>query len=515
MRILTSRQMREAERASLDHGQTYLRLMENAGAGAFAILARREESLAGKRCVVLCGEGNNGGDGFVVARRLALAGGDVTAVLAGGDPRSEEAREMLRLLRAQPVSILPLRENRPAMGALILEANILVDALFGTGFRGTLPEDCGFLAEMCALSKAKIYALDIPSGINADTGETQAGGRSFRADCTVAFGCLKPAHINPDAARQLGDVEVCELGIAEEVYAGTGANTYLIDRELAASMFHKRPDDSHKGSFGKLLAVAGSLGMTGAAVLAASAASRSGAGLVYLAAPRSVLFSLSAHLVEQVMLPMPETEEGTLSSDAVPALCAALKGKSACLFGCGVKQGAGIQTALRAVAEQAEGPMILDADGINALCGDINIMEQAKHGMVLTPHYGEFSRLTGYPIEEIAQNRVALAREFAARHRVTLVLKGAYTVVAQPDQSVYLCHAPNSGLAKGGSGDLLAGIVGGLLAQGYCTRDAAVCGVYVHSQAAELTARRLSKTSMQPSDVLCDLHPVFAALETP
>ncbi|MFA9380938.1 MAG: NAD(P)H-hydrate dehydratase, partial [Acetanaerobacterium sp.] len=451
------------------------------------------------------------GDGFVVARRLTQAGASVSCVLAGGEPRSDEAKEMLRLLRDEPVSILSLEESRPAINLLLVEAHIIVDALFGTGFHGALSDGCGFLAEMSGLSKARVYSLDMPSGMNADTAEVQ--GRCFAATCTIAFGCLKPAHVNPAAAPLLGDVAVCAIGIPDKAYDGVGSETHLIDHATVRQWLRRRPDDSHKGTFGKLLVTAGSMGMTGAAVLCARAASRSGAGLVYVASPRSAVPIIASHLIEQVLLPMPETEEGTLSADAIPALARALAGKTACVAGCGIKDNADTRMVIASIITNADCPILLDADGINAISGDINIVRQASHGMVLTPHYGEFARLTKKDTDFITQNRVALAQEFAQNAGITLVLKGAYTVVAHADGSVYLANSPNSGLAKGGSGDLLAGLIGGLLAQGYTQREAAVCGVYLHAHAARLSAARLSKATMQPSDVLDDLHLVFRELE--
>ncbi len=511
MRILSSEQMRTVEREALKHSQTYLRLMENAGIGAAKIILRRERPIENKRCVVLCGKGNNGGDGFVVARKLSREGASVACVLAGGEPRSDEAREMLRLLHLDPVSILPLEENRAQINLMLVEADIVVDALFGTGFQGALPDACGFLAEMTNLSKARVYALDIPSGLNADTG--LAAGRCFAADCTIAFGCLKPAHLTEAAADQLGAVEVCDIGIPEEAFLVINDAVFLIDHDMVLPHLRRRPDDSYKGTFGRLLVVAGSLGMTGAAALASQAASRCGTGLVYVATARSLLLPLAAHLTEQVMLPLPETEAGGISALAQPELLSALQKATACVAGCGLKNTEDIHAIIKAILTHADCPIVLDADGINAVAGDINIVRNAKQGLVLTPHYGEFSRLIGKPIDYVADNRVALAKAFAQEYNLTLVLKGSTTVVALPDGSICLNKAGNSGLAKAGSGDLLAGIIGGLLAQGCAPQQAAICGVYLHSQAARLTAKRLCKTAMQPSDILNDLYLLFQELD--
>lgn len=510
MRILTTDQMRAAERASLSRGLTFLRLMENAGTGAYKIIAEREGALFGKRCVVLCGSGNNGGDGYVVARRLAREGAVVSCVMAGSDPKSDEAKEMLRLLHSEPVSIMRLEDSRPSVNLLLVEADIIVDALFGTGFHGMLPDGCRFLAEMSALSKARVYSLDVPSGMDADTGLTQ--GKCFSAVCTIAFGCLKPAHIEPSAAPYLGEVTVCDIGIPDEVYASVGSKLHLIEGVLVKRWLRPRPDDSYKGTFGKLLVAAGSLGMTGAAVLSSRAASASGAGLVYVASPQRVIPILASHLIEQVMLPMPDTDDGSFSEQAIPSLCAALRDKSACLVGCGMQNTAQTRMLTLSILQNATCPIVLDADGINAIVGDIDIVRQASHGVVLTPHYGEFARLVNKDTATVERHRVQLASEFAQAFGVTLVLKGAYTVVAFKNGEVYLLNSPNSGLAKGGSGDLLAGLIAGLLAQGHTPEQAAVCGAYLHSRAAQLTAQRLCKATMQPSDVLNDLHLVFREL---
>lgn len=511
MRILSSEQMRAVEREALKHSQTYLRLMENAGTGAAKMIARCESPIENRRCVVLCGKGNNGGDGFVVARKLCREGAIVTCVLAGGEPRSEEAREMLRLLSLEPVSVLPLEEDHAQINLLLMEADLIVDALFGTGFQGALPDGCGFLAEMSNLSKARVYALDIPSGMNADTGF--AVGKCLKANQTIAFGCLKPAHLSEDAAEFLGEVEVCDIGIPEEAFSIIDDAVYLIDHDMVLPHLHQRPDDSYKGSFGYLLVVAGSLGMTGAAVLASRAASQCGTGLVYLATAHSLVLPLSAHLTEQVMVPLAENEAGGISPLSLPELLPVLQKSTACVAGCGLKNTEDTRSIIRSIITNAECPIVLDADGINSVVGDINIIRCAKNGLILTPHYGEFSRLTGKTVEYIAQNRVALAKAFAQEYKVTLVLKGATTVVALPDGSVCLNKGSNSGLAKAGSGDLLAGIIGGLLAQGLGINEAAICGVYLHSQAARLTAKRLCKTSMQPSDILNDFYLLFKELD--
>ncbi len=510
MRILSTEQMRAAEHASLSQGLTFLRLMENAGTGAYKIISEREGDLTGKRCVVLCGAGNNGGDGFVTARQLARDGAAVSCVLAAGPPRSDEAREMLRLLQGEPISILRLEDSRPTVNLLLVESDIIVDALFGTGFHGALPDGCGFVAEMANLSKGRVYSLDIPSGMDADSGTVR--GKCITAACTIAFGCLKPAHAQPSAASLLGECVVCDIGISDEIYAAVGSKTHLIDHALVKGFLHPRRDDSYKGTFGRMLVAAGSMGMTGAAVLCARAASRSGAGLVYVAAPKQIVPILSSHLIEQVMLPMPCTEEGVFSADAVAPIAAAAAEKDACVAGCGMKSTTDTRMVITSLLMHANCPIVLDADGINSIAGDIDIVRQAAHGVVLTPHYGEFARLTKLDTATIEQNRVQLATEYAERMGVTLVLKGAYTVVAQPDGSIYLANNPNSGLAKGGSGDVLAGLIAGLLAQGYSPRRAAVCGVYLHARTAQLTAHRLCKATMQPSDVLDDLHRVFQEL---
>ncbi|MDR2655858.1 MAG: NAD(P)H-hydrate dehydratase [Oscillospiraceae bacterium] len=507
MRILTCEQMREVEKAAVGEGLSYLQLMENAGTAAFNCILQRERSLVDKKCIVLCGSGNNGGDGYVAARKLVLAGALVYCVMVGGPPRSAEATEMYNLFINSEGEVGLADEDRAELNRRMLKSDIVVDAIFGTGFKGALPEKLNFIVEMCNLSEATTYSIDIPSGMDGDTGGVSA--KCIRADVTIALEALKPAHLSTNDTDYIGEVQLVRIGIKEDAYRGVNCKTFYIDDYMAYVSLKKRPKNSNKGAFGKLLCVCGSVGMTGAAVLSTQSAMKSGTGLVYLASPLSVIPVLASHLVEQIFLPMPENKYGSLSREALPKLLESLESMTAALVGCGMRSNPDTAFIMRELLEKSKCPLIIDADGINAIASDIDMLHKHKQDLVLTPHLGEMSRLIGQPVDYINSNRAKIAAEFAVKNRLTLVLKGSNTIVAAPNGEIFINSTGNPGLAKAGSGDLLAGMAASFVAQGLNPVHAAMSAVYLHGLAADYTAKRLSQYSMTASDVLDDYYEVF------
>ena len=507
MRVLTCEQMRQVEKNVVNLGGSYLQLMQNAGRAAYKTIAKHEKALEGKTCVVLCGSGNNGGDGFAVARRLTQAGATVTCVLAGGAPSTLEANEMLKLLEKCGCPILQYADQLTDLNSMLLECDIIIDALFGTGFRGILPEKLNLIAEISAMSEAKVYALDIPSGMEGDSGLVE--GKCFKADITICFEALKPAHLVLHEKDMFGIIEVVSIGIHEDAYAGVACRVFYIDEYMVYTTMPKRRLDANKGDFGKLFCLCGSYGMTGAAALSAKAAYRSGAGLVYMGVTEKTQSILAAQLVEPVYVQLPGNDMGTFSYKALPAILDFLENASCCLIGCGMGLNEDTQQLVYELVRRSSCPLVIDADGLNALSRRIDILQERRTDIILTPHPGEMARLIGRSVEYVNQNRGKVASDLAVRYGITVVLKGANTVIASPDGNLFINGTGNPGLAKAGTGDLLAGTIASLAAQGISPVQAAQNGVYLHGMAGDFTAERLCQYSMMATDILDDYHKAF------
>ena len=507
MKIYTERQMRAAEQAAADGGVTFLRLMENAGAACAAEIRARLQPQ--QKTVILCGKGKNGGDGFVIARKLSEAGFAVVVLLVQGQPRDEDALYMLGKLDGSDVRVFDLTQN-DAPRRLIPEADVLVDAVFGIGFRGVADETLAELFRMVNAAKGTVYAVDLPSGLACDSGE--AAGESICADYTLAISAGKLCHVLQPAAARCGRVIPVRIGVEDVYYKHMPYYAYTFSPKEVRKVFPVRPAVSNKGDFGKVLCICGSMSFAGAAVLSAQGALRSGAGLVYAAFPQSAYPAIGAKLTEAVLLPMPDDTEGRFAASAIPHVLEAMRGKQAIVLGCGLGQSAGTRELVETVLQSAECPVVLDADGINLIAGNIDILRSAKARLILTPHPGEMARLAGVAVDDVQRDRVGTACAFAGQYGVTLVLKGANTVVASPEGgAVYLNTTGNAGMAKGGSGDFLAGLLGGFLAQG--VRFAAETAVYIHGLCGDRAAEKLSGRGMLPTDCIAMLPYVLSEFE--
>ena len=507
MKIFTEKQMRNAEAAAAQAGMSFLRLMENAGSACAAEIRLRTDKT--QKTVILCGKGKNGGDGFVIARKLADEGYSVAVLLVHGQPKDEDAAYMLTKLAGTGVGIFDLTQNE-APRRLIAEADLLVDAVFGIGFRGAADDALSDLFRLANGAKGKIYAVDLPSGLACDSGET--AGETIRADYTLAISAGKPCHILLPAAERCGTVVPVRIGVEEEHYKKMPYYAYTFSHKEVRAAFPPRSAVSNKGDFGKVLSICGSRGFAGAAVLAASGALRSGAGLVYAAFPQSAYPAIGAKLTETVLLPMPDDSEGRFASASIPYIADAMQGKQAIVLGCGLGQSAGTRELVEYVLENASCPVVLDADGINLCSSDISILRKAKAKLVLTPHPGEMARLMGVSVADVQRDRVKAASSAASALGVTLVLKGANTVVAgSKGGAVYINTTGNAGMAKGGSGDFLAGLLAGLIAQG--VHFPAETAVYLHGMCGDRTAQKLSMRGMLPTDCIRELPLVLSEFE--
>ncbi len=505
IRVATAEEMRRADRRATERfGVPSLLLMENAGRGAADAIERAFGPARGRRIAVVCGKGNNGGDGFVVVRHLAGRGAAVAAWLVGraAEVRGDAATNLDAVVR----SGLPLAEAADAAGLEALrrglaDADFVVDALLGTGVSGPAT---GLVADAIAAVNAAgrpVCALDLPSGLSADHGRLL--GPTVRARVTVTFGLPKLGLFLHPAAAHAGRVEVVDLGVPR-AWLEEGLGVSLVEAEDIAAVFPPRPADAHKGHYGHLLVVAGSLGKTGAAVLAALGALRVGTGLVTCALPATQQPIVAAHLAEAMTEALPETGAQTLSAKALERLLELAGRVDAVAVGPGVGLEAETQGAIRDLAVAVERPMVLDADALTALVGQVQRLRDARGPRLLTPHPGEAARLLGRSAADVQADRIASARALAEASGAWVALKGAGTLVASPGGSpaeVTLNPTGNPGMATGGMGDVLTGITGGLLAQGLRPEPALRAAVYLHGLAGDLAAAERGDAGLLASDV--------------
>jgi hydroxyethylthiazole kinase-like uncharacterized protein yjeF len=514
MKLVTSRQMQAIERATSErYGIPSLILMENAGRAVAEATCRcfpRARSIA-----VLAGVGNNGGDGFVAARHLA-GRCQVIVFMAGKEEKLKgDALVHYRALQAFPVELRHIEEDRLGEALAAMKgSDLLIDALFGTGLSGTLAPFFARLIEGAQALGVPILAVDIPSGLDADLGIPR--GVAFHAHRTVTMGLPKVGMLAPSAVDYVGELEVAELGFPPALLVDEALPGHLIGPDLLQSILPARPHEAHKGTSGTVLVLAGSLFYRGAANLAGLAALRAGAGLVRLALPRSLCLVNLDKPDELVQLPLPEEGEPVLASIALEASLAAAQEAQAVVLGPGLGQHpATINFVLRFLA-QNKTPTVLDADGLNAVASCPQILLETPAPLVLTPHPGEMARLLARSTASVQEDRIATALEAASRFDSVAVLKGFRTVVADPIGRFYLNPNGNPAMATAGMGDILAGTIGGLLAQGATPLVATLLGVYTHGLAGDRAAQEMGPRGILPSDLLPRLPRAMAdALNPP
>lgn len=505
--IVTSLQMKQIEEQFLNYGLSMERLMENAGSAA-ATAIRRLFDVEGKFITLFCGRGNNGGDGFVVARRLTEWGANAVVVLTDGPPKTEQSKEMLERLTYMELATVEYGTDMEYLTQRLAETDLLIDAIYGSGFHGSLDEKHSSICRLMNGVGVPIVSLDIPSGVNADTGA--ADPQAIAATHTIVFDSQKPATVLPMTAQYCGQVHLADIGIPEEAHQGIQENFVLMDDAYVFTKLKKRQRNTHKGDYGRLLVVGGCQRYMGAVVLSTLAAMRCGAGYVTLASTKEVCRTTLARLPEAVMLPLHQTPTGDISAEDLDTLLEAAKHSTAILAGNGLGTGTDAQIIIGALLTHAQCPVILDADGINCLAMNITWLQQKTCPLILTPHCKEFSRLTGKSVPTLKSAAVLESLAFAKEHNATVALKDAYTVTAAPDSTIYINTTGNAGLAKAGSGDVLAGIIGALAAQGVSPTDAAACGVWLHGMAGDYAARNYSQYGMLARDVIGELCNVFS-----
>ncbi len=475
------------------------RLMENAGRGAADLIARAFAPIRRKRVVIVCGKGNNGGDGFVVARRLAAKGARVrTFLLARRAEVKGDAAVALGRWRG-PVEEVTTPAELCRFAGDFSGAHVVVDALLGTGLTGPARGVIAGAIEAINAAGRPVVSLDLPSGLGSDAGALL--GPTVQARITATFVGRKLSLLLHPGAALAGRVEVIDIGIPRDE-AARGITTFLVEEADVRRHIPRRPPDAHKGSYGHLLVVAGSVGKTGAAALAGRAALRSGAGLCTIAAPSSQQPIIAALGREFMTEPVRETGSGAVSLEAAPRILDLVSRTDAVALGPGLSLDPETQEFVRRLVIEVDRPMVVDADALTALAGHLDALDRAAAPRVLTPHPGEMARMLGTTVAHVQADRIGTAREFATRHRVFLALKGAGTVIAGPDGRAFINPTGNPGMATGGSGDALTGMTGALLARGLDPLSAIQAACFLHGRAGDLAVARWGEEGLIAGDIV-------------
>jgi hydroxyethylthiazole kinase-like uncharacterized protein yjeF len=514
MKILTALEMREVDRAAIEEiGIPGAVLMENAGLRIVRALKGRFPKPEDETIVIVAGKGNNGGDGLVVARHLFNSGAapEVLLLAAKEEVKGEAAVNLAVVLKLGiPVTEIRTPAEWKKARVKVFHATVLIDALFGTGLLKPLDGLFALAVEDMNTSAAFKVAVDVPSGLSSDTFEMI--GPCVKADLTVALAAPKIAHIFPPAAECIGDLVVAPIGIPPFLFDEPELKLELVEGKTVLPFFKKRPKDTHKGSYGHLLIFAGSQGKTGAAALAGKAALRTGAGLVTVATARSALPMVARSMAELMTEPLAETAGRTIAREALPRALELVAGKSAVLLGPGLSTNPSTAEFVLGLLPKLKVTAVIDADGLNIIAAKTDILRRLSASAVLTPHPGEFARLLGRSAAEVLKHRLELVPEFAVKYGVTVVLKGYRTLIAVPDGRVFINPTGNPGMATGGTGDVLAGIIAAQVIQEKDFLGAIVSAVFAHGLAGDIAAEKLGEKSLTAGDLIRFLPPALKAL---
>jgi len=505
MKAVTADQMKNLDRRTIhERGVPGIDLMENAGKGATEVILRRFPNLAGKRIAVIAGRGNNGGDAFVIARHLINRGLRVNIfLLAENKALKGDAKTNLDILTKNNIEVKELA----ALGEFeasrdeLLSHDLFIEGILGTGLASEVK---GYYREVISALNATgmpIVAIDIPSGLDATSGKPQ--GTCIKAALTPTFGLPKLGQLIHPGVEFVGELEVIDIGIPGDLVEEEDIRSHLIQYENIQGVFSvPRRTNTHKGDYGHLLVLAGSVGKTGAATLACKAAMRVGAGLVTLGIPRSLNEIMEVKLTETMTIPLPETEYRTLGLDAFHEIVEISQGMQALVIGPGISTVDETEQLVQKLVKALCIPMVIDADALTALSLELEILKDIESPLILTPHPGEMARLTGLSSKAIQENRVEVSRNFATEYGVTLVLKGSRTIIAQTDGNIHINPSGNPGMASGGTGDILTGMMGGLVCQGFPASSAAITATYVHGLAGDMVAEDKGEMALIATDIL-------------
>ncbi len=528
MFLVTAEEMKALdERAIREAGVPEVLLMENAGSGAARAISEFYGVDTHPRVLVISGQGHNGGDGLVVARILHELGYEPVSWVIGSEAKlsatklsttklSATYREKLELLRdrgIEPQFIATAELAEIAATTDFNDYDLIIDAIIGIGSRGKLRDPLPLLIEKLNQSRAKRVALDIATGLNADTGEVE--DIAFKADLTTSFALAKYGHLLASGREYTGELLVIDIGIPPELVAeaqNSKPMLRLVTRELVADALPQRRLDSHKGSHGHALIIGGSRDMPGAPAMAAKAALRAGAGLLTMVTPDSIRPLIFSYLPEALLVGLADVDGGFLGQAELADFLQLKQKHTGICYGCGAGRWSQDRAVLELLIRETEGPLVIDADGLNALASDLTLLRERPGELILTPHPGEMGRLVGLSAAEVNARRVELAHDFAREWQVYLVLKGADTLLATPAGEIFLSQSGGPELAKGGTGDVLAGMITGLIAQGLNLTEAIYSAIYLHGLAGQLAKDGSASQSVLATDVIDQIGPAYRAV---
>ncbi len=504
------------DQAITGYGIPGIVLMENAARGTADAMAEYIPGLTSKHILIVCGKGNNGGDGFAIARHLIERGAAVTVASLSpvsqikGDARvnADIIQKMSRTESSGALSFVKSITRQKLKQ--ISKPDIIVDALLGTGFKGKLKPKVASIVEWMNKQSAIRVAVDIPSGIDADTGRSE--GVTVQADYTCTMGLIKTGLLFSPGCDAAGKIVRIDIQIPPEVFRRSGIKTFLVQEPAIRSVMPKRMLDVHKYRVGKVFVLAGSTGLTGAAALTSMSALRSGAGAVVLGIPAGLNLMMEKKLTEVMTLPLTDNGSGVLLAHAWEQIKQQCEWADVIAAGPGLSRSGDIKEIIIRLLEEIQKPIVLDADGINVLAGNVMLFNKRNAPVIVTPHTGEFSRLSGIDPSDINKDRISHAREFAKKHRITLLLKGGPTIVASKHGNLYINETGNPGMATAGAGDVLTGVIAGLWAQGLTDEIAAYCGAYIHGAAGDKAKERYGEFAMTAGDIQEELLKVLRGI---
>lgn len=506
MKIATVEQMRSMDRAAIDrYGIPEMLLMENAGLASCAVL-EQELGIRGKSFVVFCGLGNNGGDGFVVARKIHSGGGSVKVFVLGAmEKYTGSAGANLEILRRTPVEIREITSARTVRKEIV-HCDCIIDAIFGTGLARNVEGVHREVIEAVNASGKAVLSLDIPSGISGDTGQVM--GCAVQADLTVTFGLPKTGNLLMPGFARCGTLSVSHISFPPELY---GAPGLAIEVNYPPTLPSRNPD-GHKGDFGEALFIAGARNYYGAPYFSAMSFMKAGGGYARLAAPSGVTPFIASRGSEIVFIPQEETREGSISPSCRKQLLELADRMDIVILGPGLSLQEETASLARELAAKINRPLIIDGDGISAVCKDLSCVRKRRAPTILTPHLGEMARITGRPVPDIESDRIGILRSACADLSAIIVLKGAHTLIGCPDGRVFVNLTGNSGMATAGSGDVLTGTIAAMSGLGLPLEEAVRMGVYIHGAAGDLAADEKGEDGMTAQDIL-DYLPQTMMLE--
>lgn len=504
MKVLTSSQMKDIDRKAIEElGIIGPILMENAGLQIFKAMKERFPDIQREKIAIICGKGNNGGDGLVIARHLLNQGCDPQVLLLA-NKREVRGDAGLNLGIADRIGVriaeIPSLEEWKKNRKVIFQSTLVVDSIFGTGLTKSVKGIYASVIEDINKATAFKIAVDIPSGLSSDA--YQVIGPCVKADLTVTLAAPKIAHIFPPAEEYVGELVVADISIPSFLFKSKELKLELVEEQTLLPYFRRRKKDTHKGTYGHLLILSGSLGKTGAAAMAAKAALKMGAGLVTVGTPVSCLPIIARSMVELMTEPLPETPEKTLSSEALDRILTLLKGKDGLMIGPGISTHPSTAELILSLVPKINVPAVFDADALNILASNPELFKSLRKPAMLTPHPGEFARLLHLTTEEVLEKKLELVPQFAQKYGVYLVLKSYKTLIATPEGHVYINPTGNPGMATAGVGDVLSGMIASMMIQEKNLLEAILAAVYVHGLSGDIGVEKLGERALTAADLI-------------